>query len=46
MSNEQLERDGLAGPFLLADTAMLDQVSEIATELEFLEAQQNKLARL
>ncbi len=46
MSNEQLERDGLAGPFLLADTAMLDQVSEIATELEFLQAQQNKLARL
>ena len=46
MSNEQLDRDGLAGPFVLADTAMLDQVSAIATELEFLQAQQNKLARL
>ena len=46
MSNEQIERDGLAGPFMLADTAMLDQVSEIATELEYLQAQQNKLARL
>ncbi|MAI42991.1 MAG: phytanoyl-CoA dioxygenase family protein [Candidatus Azotimanducaceae bacterium] len=46
MSNAQLERDGLAGPFMLADTSTLDQVSEIATELEYLQAQQNKLARL
>lgn len=46
MSNEQLERDGLAGPFELADTSMVDAMCEIAIELETLQGQQNKLARL
>jgi len=46
MPNEQLERDGLAGPFELADKSNLDTLCEIALELEALQGKQNKLARM
>ena len=42
----QLQRDGLAGPFKLADTSILDAVSEVAIELQALQRAQNTLATL
>ena len=42
----QLRRDGLAGPFDLADKSGLDAVCEVAVELKALQRQQNRLARL
>ena len=46
MPNEQLEQDGLAGPFELADKSNLDTLCEIALELEALQGKQNTLARM
>jgi len=46
MSIEQLQRDGLAGPYKLADESIIDAVCEIAIELQGLQGKQNKLARL
>lgn len=46
MSIDQLQTDGLAGPFELADKTILDAVAEVAIELQVLQGQQNKLARL
>ena len=46
MSIEQLDTDGLAGPFQLADFSVLDAVSEVAIELQMLQSKQNKLALL
>lgn len=45
-SIDQLQQDGLAGPFELADTSLLDSLCEIALELEALQGKQNKLARM
>lgn len=42
----KLRRDGLAGPFELADKSGLDTVCEVAMELKALQRQQNRLARL
>ncbi|MCY3819319.1 MAG: phytanoyl-CoA dioxygenase family protein [Gammaproteobacteria bacterium] len=42
----QLQQDGLAGPFELADKSGLDAVCEVALELKALQRQQNRLARL
>ena len=46
MSNEQLQSDGLAGPFELADKSILDDVCEVALGLESLQGRQNATARL
>ena len=43
---DQLQRDGLAGPFELADTSILDAVSEVAIGLQALQRAQNSLATL
>ena len=42
----QLQRDGLAGPFGLADKSILDAVSEVAIGLQSLQRWQNTLATL
>ena len=42
----QLQRDGLAGPFELADKSILDAVSEMAIGLQALQRAQNSLATL
>jgi len=42
----QLQRDGLAGPFELADKSILDAVSEVAIGLQSLQRWQNTLATL
>jgi len=42
----QLQQDGLAGPFELADKSGLEAVCEVAVELKGLQKQQNRLARL
>ena len=42
----QLQRDGLAGPFELADKSILDAVSEVAIGLQALQRAQNSLATL
>ena len=42
----QLQRDGLAGPFELADKSTLDAVSEVAIGLQALQRAQNSLAML
>ena len=42
----QLQRDGLAGPFELADLSLLDAVSEVAIGLQALQRAQNSLATL
>ncbi len=44
MSREQLQQDGLAGPFELADKSQLDEACEIALELKALRRQQNLVA--
>ena len=46
MSNDQLRRDGLAGPYELADKSGLDNVCEVAIELKALRRQQNKVASI
>ena len=46
MSIAQLQQDGLAGPFELADKSILDAVSEVAIELQALQRAQNLLASL
>ena len=43
---DQLRRDGLAGPFELADKSGLDAACEVAIELKALQRQQNRLASL
>ena len=43
---DQLQQDGLAGPFELADESTLDAVCEVAIGLKALQRQQNSLARL
>ncbi|MDE0192321.1 MAG: phytanoyl-CoA dioxygenase family protein [Gammaproteobacteria bacterium] len=42
----QLQRDGLTGPFELADQSILDAVSEVAIGLQALQRAQNSLATL
>ena len=42
----QLQRDGLTGPFELADPSILDAVSEVAIGLQALQRAQNSLATL
>ena len=42
----QLQRDGLTGPFELADQSILDAVSEVAIGLQALQRAQNTLATL
>ena len=42
----QLQQDGLAGPFELADQSILDAVSEVAIGLQALQRAQNSLATL
>ena len=44
MSREQLQQDGLAGPFELADKSQLDEAYDIALELKALRRQQNLVA--
>ena len=46
MSVVQLQQDGLAGPFELADKSRLEAVCEVAIELQLLQRQQNVLAQL
>jgi hypothetical protein len=46
MSIRQLQQDGLAGPYELADKSVIDAVCEIAIELQVLQRQQNVLATL
>ena len=46
MSVVQLQQDGLAGPFELADKSRLKAVCEVAIELQLLQRQQNVLAQL
>ena len=46
MSVDQLQQDGLASPFELADQSILDAVCEVAVELQLLQRQQNVLAAL
>ena len=46
MSIDQLQQDGLAGPFELAEKSILDAVCEVAIELQLLQRQQNVLAKL
>ena len=46
MSIEQLQRDGLAGPYELADKSGLDKACEVARELKALRRQQLKVARI
>lgn len=43
---DRLQRDGLAGPFELADKSILDAVSEVAIGLQALQRAQNSLATL
>ena len=42
----QLQRDGLTGPFELADKSLLEAVSEVAIALQALQRAQNSLAAL
>ncbi len=42
----QLQRDGLAGPFELADKSLLEAVAEVAIGLQALQRAQNSLAAL
>ena len=46
MSNDQLQRDGLAGPYELADKSGLDTVCEVVLELKALQRQQNRVAAI
>ena len=46
MSIAQIQRDGLAGPFDLADKSILDALCEVGIELQVLQRQQNVLAEL
>ena len=46
MSRDQLQRDGLSGPYELADTSGLDAACEVVLELKALQRQQNTVARL
>ncbi len=46
MSVEQLQKDGLTGPFELADKSILEAVCEVATELKALQRQQNIVLQL
>ncbi len=46
MSRDQLQRDGLSGPYELADTSGLDAACEVVLELKALQRQQNRVARL
>jgi len=43
MSNEQLQRDGLAGPYELADKSGLDTVCDVVLELKALRRQLNRV---
>ena len=46
MSNDQLQQDGLAGPFELADKSGLDRACEVVLELKALQRQQNRVASI
>ncbi len=46
MSLTQLEQDGIAGPFELADKSVIEGIFEVAVELQLLQRQQNVLAHL
>ena len=45
-SIDQLQQDGLAGPFELADKSLLDDLCEVALALELLQGRQNAAARM
>ena len=46
MALTQLEQDGIAGPFELADKSVIEGIFEVAVELQLLQRQQNVLAHL
>ena len=46
MSNDQLQEDGLASPFELADKSRLDRACEVVLELKALQRQRNRVAAI
>ncbi len=46
MTNDQLQQDGLAGPYELADKSGLDRACEVVLELKALQRQQNRVASI
>ena len=46
MTNDQLQQDGLAGPYELADKSGLDRACEVVLELKALQRQQNRAASI
>ena len=46
MTNDQLQQDGLTGPYELADKSGLDRACEVVLELKALQRQQNRVASI